>query len=238
MQGRLAALAFHAKALGCEDTTRDFRVRKMLEGWARAGGREADARFPLTPEILARMGKQWAQICRDNYETSLLRAASLVAFFGAFRISELVAAGKRDASRLALQWVDFHQRQGKVVFLVRRSKTDQRARGQRVELGTCTREDVCPVRAMVEYVALRGEGDGPLFRHADGGPLTKFQFWSLTQRALEKLGLEGMKFGTHSFRIGVASTAAALGYGPREIQSLGWWASASFKTYVRPLPHC
>ncbi|KAJ7324583.1 hypothetical protein JRQ81_017603, partial [Phrynocephalus forsythii] len=112
-------------------------------------------------------------------------------FFGAFWVSELVAAGKRDTSQTALQVEDFSRHQGNIVFLVRQSKTDQQAWGQRVILGPCSVEDISPVQAMEAYMGLRGEAGGPLFRHASGEPLIKFQFWWMTEVALDKLGLVG-----------------------------------------------
>lgn len=44
-----------------------------------------------------------------------------------------------------------------------------------------------------------------------------------------------VKFGTHCFQIAVASTAAAMGYFPSEIQSLGWWHSAVEKSHMHPV---
>ena len=43
-------------------------------------------------------------LCRDEYEKALFNSASLIAFFGALRIRELVAGNKADKSKLALQW--------------------------------------------------------------------------------------------------------------------------------------
>ncbi|XP_015262016.1 PREDICTED: uncharacterized protein LOC107106395, partial [Gekko japonicus] len=80
------------------------------------------------------------------------------------------------------------------------------------------------------HFQIGGEGAGYKFgRHEDGSPLTKHQFWTVTTRALAKLGLSGVRFGTHSFRIGAASTAAALGYSPPDIQRLGFLVIAERK---------
>ena len=59
------------------------------------------------------------------------------------------------------------------------------------------------------------------FIHKEGTHLTKYQFWKMTDLALSRVGVQGMKFGTHSFRIGAASTAAALGYHPDDIKHWG-----------------
>ncbi|KAJ7338448.1 hypothetical protein JRQ81_012280 [Phrynocephalus forsythii] len=40
----------------------------------------------------------------------------------------------------------------------------------------------------------------------------------VTAEALERLGVKGIRFAMHPFRIGAASTAAALGYSPEDIK--------------------
>ena len=63
--------------------------------------------------------------------------------------------------------------------------------------------------------------------------MTKYQFWAVTKKALAALGLSNHQFGTHSFRIGAASTAAAAGVGVEGIKAIGRWRSGAFKSYVR-----
>ncbi|KAJ7332426.1 hypothetical protein JRQ81_014606, partial [Phrynocephalus forsythii] len=54
--------------------------------------------------------------------------------------------------------------------------------------------------------------------------------------ALKCLSLADLRFGTHSFQIGVALMAAALGYGAESIQKLGQWSSQWHRVYVQSLP--
>ena len=237
IQGRLSAIAYFAKINGFRDHTGDFRIRKMLEGWSRERGRKQDDRTPISPQLLERICGTWVLLCRDSYEIALFKAASLITFFGALRISEVVASGKEDRSRVALQWQDVTVLDGKVQIFIRRSKADQKGKGIRVELGQCSIGDICPVKATQMYLEVRGSGTGYFFQHTDGSPLTRFQFWKLTDLALNKVGVTGLKFGTHSFRIGAASTAAALGYSSDEIKRLGRWSSDCFRRYVRTLPN-
>ena len=98
-------------------------------------------------------------------------------------------------------------------------------------------EELCSVKAMWAYLGLRGQEQGYFFIHKDGSPLTKYQFWELTDMALGKVEIQGLKFGIHLFRIGAASTAAALGYQPEDIKHLGWWSSTSYRRYVQALPN-
>lgn len=153
--------------------------------------------------------------------------------FGAFHVSELVAAGKSHISRTALQWTDVILVTDELHIHLRRSK---QGLGKEVILGTCAVRALCPVEAMRPYLMVRGEGKDYLFQHQDRSLLTKFQFWKLTGKTLEKVGLSGWHFGTRSFRIGAASTAVALGYTPAAIKRMGRWTSWRFLNYVRPMP--
>ena len=237
IQGKLAAVGFYAKANGFRDFSGDFRIRKMLEGWAREKGRVRDDRTPISPVILERLGEWWGTVCRDDYERALFQAAALVAFFGAMRISELVALGKGDVSRKALQYEDVMVMGDQIIIRIRSSKADQVGRGSQVRMGRCSRESLCPVKAVKEFMSFRGAGDGYFFQHADKSPLTKYQFWRLTDMALERLGVKNMRFGTHSFRIGAASTAAVLGYSIEQIKQIGRWSSDCYHKYVRQIPN-
>ncbi|XP_067324594.1 integrase/recombinase xerD homolog [Anolis sagrei] len=235
IRSKLAAIAYWLKAQGFPDHTNDFRLHKLLSGWAREHGRQPDDREPLTPNILKGLRQTWAQVCSSSYEQLLLHAAALIAFFAALRISELVPAGKTDRSNKALLFSDVKLIDEGLQISIRSSKTDQRAKGAVVVLTYCNDEEICPVRAVTTFMANRGAACGYFFIHKSGFPLTKYQFWTLTNKALKLLGLQQHKFGTHSFRIGAASTAARLGYGAEKIKSLGRWKSDAYKGYVRPV---
>lgn len=120
-----------------------------------------------------------------------------------------------------------------VTLKLRCSKTDQFYRGNIIKLGFCSLGDLCPVLALQKYVSVCGPTPGLLFRHMDGTPLTRHQFWAVTSKALSFLGLAHFRFGTHSFRIGAASTAASLGYPASMIQKMGCWQSKVYQSYVR-----
>lgn len=65
-----------------------------------------------------------------------------------------------------------------------------------------------------------GAAPGFFFQHADQVQLTCYQFWVVMAKALETLGLKGVRFGTHSFRIGAASTATQIRYPKGQIKAI------------------
>lgn len=164
----------------------------------------------------------------------LFHAAALIAFFGAFHISELMARSRSDTSGAALLKEDVAVHGGQIRIVLRWSKTDQRQKGTHVMLCTSADRDLCPVSALSECLVLRGDDKGFLLRHRDSSPLTKHQFWTVTSKALEAIGLARQRFCTHSFRIGAASIAAAMGYWEQEIRRIGHWHSKAFASYVWP----
>ena len=122
------------------------------------------------------------------------------------------------------------------MFPLSRSKTDQTGKGQVISLGCCSVGDLCPVRAILDYVKIHGTSAGELFCQSNLAPLARYQFWTITSHGLQEVGIVGSKFGTHSFHIGAASTAATLGYGDEQIMKVRRWSSYRYKTYVCSLP--
>lgn len=107
-----------------------------------------DDRVSITSEVLRGLRGTWSKVCSDIYEACLLYAAALVAFFGAFRMSELVAQSKEDQSFSALLFQDVPFFNFGVVLRVHKSKTDQSGKGCDISLGFCTESELCPVIAI------------------------------------------------------------------------------------------
>ena len=120
----------------------------------------------------------------------------------------------------------------KIRVVLRRSKTDQFGRGVAVWIGE-TRDEVCPVRAVMEYTARRGTAAGPFFRLENGIPLTKSRFVQKVRDVLTQAGISQTGYSGHSFRIGAASAAAEAGLEDSVIQALGRWSSSAFLWYIR-----
>ena len=121
-------------------------------------------------------------------------------------------------------------------LLIKASKTDQLRQGARIVLGS-TNADLCPVAALLDFLAVRGSSPGPLFQLENSNPLRRKEFASHVQKTLSSSGLDGLCFNSHSFRIGAATTASAAGISDTTIKLMGRWQSSAFQTYIWPQPH-
>ena len=90
-----------------------------------------------------------------------------------------------------------------------------------------TNNKLCPVTALVAYLARWGNGPGFLFQFRDGKLLTKSRFVEAVREALGVAGLDPRAYAGHSFRIGAATTARACGLSDSTIQMLGRWSSSA-----------
>ena len=194
------------------------------------------SRLPITPHILRQLRALWSGTAHE-FNTIMLWAASTACFFGFFRIGEITTPS--DASfnaDLHLSFgdlaVDNPTAPSVVRIHLKSSKTDQFRRGVDVFIGS-THNELCPVAAMMAYLAQRGGHPGALFHFEDGTLLTPARFTARVRDALEALGHTGKSYAGHSFRIGAATTAAEKGLEDSLIKALGRWESDAYLLYVR-----
>lgn len=213
------------------------QLEYVLKGMKRLGEPSSrHQRLPITPPILVRMKQAWV-IHPNREDAKMLWAASTLCFFGFLRSGEAVAPGDAefDPSRhLTFNdvSVDSHEAPRVLEVTIKASKTDPFRKGVTVVIGA-TEGELCPVAAILSYMASRGPGEGPLFRFSDGRPLTRARFVAAVRRALEEAGLNPQSYSGHSFRIGAATTAAQRGIQDSLIKTLGRWESSAYMIYVR-----
>ena len=111
-------------------------------------------------------------------------------------------------------------------------KTDPFRRGVNVFMGK-TDNDLCPVAAVGAYLAGRGSKPGPFFIFQSGSPLSREMFVRRMRTTLGEAGVVATQYSGHSFRIGVATLAAAIGIEDCMIKALGRWDSATYLSYIR-----
>ena len=215
---------------------RQARLDLALKGLRRRRPRTADARLLITPLILTAIGHSLKNN-GDAYEQLLVWAACCLGFFAFLRSGEFtVPAGSNFDRTIHLTPRDFAvdslQSPSMLKVRLKASKTDPTRRGVDLFIGR-TWNSLCPVVAMLRYLAVRGVDDGPLFREQNGAPLSRQRLVIKVRRALQRAGIDPSLYAGHSFRIGATTTAASRGISDATIQILGRWSSDSYTRYIR-----
>ena len=171
------------------------------------------SRLPITPTVLRLLHHVWSDQAHV-YDTVCIWAACCVAFFAFLRSGEFTCSSwsTYDQSALSLRDVTLDSRlnPSMIHLLLRRSKTDVFGTGVTIHLGR-TGDVLCPVCALLAYLARRPSTSGPLFLLQSGQPLSRCALVTAVRQALACAGLDVSRFNGHSFRIGAATAAAAAG---------------------------
>ena len=86
----------------------------------------------------------------------------------------------------------------------------------------------CPVRTVLKFMELMGnfeEDSEQFFVFTDRSPVKPNQARSVLMILLDRLNLDSMLYGVHSFRIGRTCDLAKFGYSIKQIKFLGRWKS-------------
>ena len=179
-----------------------------MKGIRRSLGTAMQGKTPLVSEELQRAvaisGPTPLAEARD-------RLILLLGFAGALRRSELAVLNVEDVEATG---------DGLLVQL-RRSKTDQEAAGEARGIPFGQHPVSCPVRALRTWLQVSGITSGPLLRPINRhgqllpGRLSGQSVASVVQRMCERAGLDAARYGGHSLRAGLASSAAAGGASER-----------------------
>ena len=193
-------------------------------------------RLPITPDILLKIRGEWENDS-SNPDHVMLWAATCTCFFGFLRAGELTVPADKaydPGEHLNFADISIDNPQSPTVMRVRikASKTDPFRRGVDIFMGR-THTKLCPIEAMLAYLAVRGSKEGFLFTYKDGRLLSKERFVSGVREALRKAGINQKQYAGHSFRIGAATTASQRGISESTIKMLGRWESSAYQLYVR-----
>ena len=193
-------------------------------------------RLPITPAILEKLRQGWSAK-RDAYDTKIIWAACCLCFCAFLRAGEMTipSDGQYDASvhlNVSDISVDNIENPSMLQVRIKQSKTDPFRQGVNLCVGR-TRTSLCPVAAVLSYLAARGMSDGPLFQFQDGRALTRQRFVYQVREGLRMAGIDQNKYCGHSFRIGAATTAAAKGVEDSIIKTLGRWESIAYLQYIK-----
>ena len=163
----------------------------------------------------------------------MLWAAATLCFFGFLRSGEITVpsdAAFDPSCHLTFQDISVDQVSDPQLLRVH-LKTDPFRKGVDVFVGR-TSNELCPVAAMLAYLAVRTSKPGFLFQFADGRLLTKLRLVDELRKVLTAVGFNAKDYAGHSFRIGAATTASACGLNVSTIRMLGRWSSSAYLSYI------
>ena len=160
--------------------------------------------------------------------------AMLLAFFGCFRISNLVppSKGKFDPSK-HLKRDDIRFEKNFVLIYYKWSKTNQNSdKVSWIPIHPVS-DYRFNVRKYLKYLfkIVKAPSDAPLFSF-DKDCHSKFSLIRLLDKCIYEAGLPLGDYSWHSFRRGAAVFAFELGLTDSAVQLLGDWSSPAFKQYL------
>ena len=172
-------------------------LQYVLRGIKRMPKSPPQTRLPVSPVVLRALRMQW-ECHASNCDFVMLWAACCVGFFGFLRAGEFTEKSASDfdpSSSLTLQdvAVDQHTDPSVVQIRLKQSKTDPFRHGIDIFLGR-TNADLCPVSALLAYVAVRPPVVGPLFVYHDGSFLTREKLVAAVRLALQQAGMDASKY--------------------------------------------
>lgn len=238
---RLSALAQWHSSQGFADPTKAPVVRQVFKGIRALHPVQEKQAQPLElqhlEQVVAWLDEEVASAAAEQRQGDLLRARRdraliLLGFWRGFRSDELC--------RLQIEHVQAVAGSGISLYLPR-SKSDRDNLGRTFHTPALLR--LCPVQAYIEWINSAALVRGPVFRGINRwGRLSEQGLHAnsviaLLRQALERAGIAGEHYTSHSLRRGFATWAHRSGWDLKSLMSyVGWKDMQSAMRYVEANP--
>jgi hypothetical protein len=211
-------------------------IRDRLEGTPK--------RLPVTISMMKMIKLELGSMGISYKMMRLVWTVCTIAFFGAFRIHELLsrAEGYFDPcftllrENVKLKKVKIGKETEKILEITLKSPKEDRVGKEIVVDVYASHGLLCPVKAFEKWEKTNPpkEKNKPAFRDEHGTPLTGRKLNAILKRCLsEHIKYEDGFVSSHSFRAGIASLMGTLGYADNEIKAIGRWSSTAFESYLK-----
>jgi hypothetical protein len=192
--------------------------------------------FPVTPETLKQI-KAGLRRFEEKLTGQTVWTCCLVAFWGAFRLGELLGKSENKFDRYSdLLWENVRLDGDKAIIHIKSPKTGE-PKGLVATLFEISDEGFCPVRALKRLKASQenfglGEPQLPVFRKSGGKILTKRGFLAEVNRIL---GNHSIQLTGKSFRTGIPSALENFPqiFQESHLKALGRWKGRSYQLYMK-----
>ena len=161
-----------------------------------------------------------------SYTNIMIWAACCLAFFAFLQVSEFTIPADdqyNESCHLSFTSVSVDNRNNPKQLRIS------------IKQGT-TSNNVCPIKGILPYLAIRGNQKGPLFVFEDGRSLTRQRFSSALASLLKQLHINTDHYNMHSFQIGAATSARQAKVPDTLIKMMGRWKSDAYQSYIKTPP--
>ena len=142
-------LSYFQKLNGVPSLFDSFLIKNILAGYKRLYSRK-DLRAPITREILGKICNALPDICKSVYECKLFTATYSLAYFGLFRVSELVFTSEMQSDcPLKIEDIACNEQCTAITVCLRKSKTSKMPVTLRIP--SDSQFEICCVRAIQRY---------------------------------------------------------------------------------------
>ena len=224
----LSAISFMHKISKSADPTKSFRVNRMLKGLGVKKSKKPKL-LPINLEFLQKILIKLSFCSNVNLKVAL-KAILLLAYYGCMRIGELVetAAGHQ----IRTENLRFKTIKG-VTNLKITLKSYKHSSEEATFLVPAIGGEFCPVKAIENFLLLRGAHAGTVFVNPVGKPYTRAMVAKHLKENIGALGRNPIHYNTHSLRIARVTQMALAGVPVEVIKRTGRWKSNAFMKYVR-----
>ncbi len=245
VEAYISAIELYHRLLGFHDCSFNSPILKlMLKGSENLSVYERNKeqkRNVMSLPLLKVLGHEISLCNWSIFEKQLVWTVACVAFFGSFRIGELLnSKGDTFDPGSSLTWGDVKMLKNSFLLHVRSPKSKNKL-GDFVDIFEFEGHNCCPVRAFHVYRNLclnkqMNSANLPVFRHENGKIFTKTQFNNMVDGLLNRrYANTGLKITRHSFRAGIPAALAKFPEISSDNHIMGWgrWDSGAYLSYTR-----
>ena len=226
-----SAIAFVHKIAGYQDPTNNFFIKRMLTGACKLKS-TPDTRQPFLPHHIKSITASIKALQQSSYIKAMLNAMILLAYNAMLRVGEITAHSLKANNLNIIKFQHIHISSKGLIIHMQAFKHSQNNQVH-IKIPEHQKGPLCPVKALRAFVAVRGQGHGPLFVFQNGDPVTCHFFNDQLNILITMSGLQQGKYSSHSLRIGGATTAIMYGASEAQLKVMGRWKSNAFRKYIR-----